>query len=457
MIVPLNVDRPFVVAYGRITSPMSNPPEDHKLLLYKKMSEYVDHVRRHAAQEVQAALRGIDLPARDLEVIRFLYKHQTSETRFGDVVDHLERWAGEKINRSTVSQAITRLEYDDGLVKKRTVKKDQRKPIVLLTSKGLALGARLADAEDIVPINAGTSLDLDATESQALIKKLEHSMVNFDVLTEKVASKAGVYDYLIGGAHYTPQDREVARQVSKHLADAGESALANRSFLRRAVRYLAEQGITQFIDIGAGMPTTGHVHHVLDLMGVGYEVVYIDNDATAVNKSRVVLESLPRTHIVEEHFENMDRALTTDAFAGIDFEKPVAVLLIALLHFIENDDVILKQLAAIRQRLCPGSYIAISHGTYESKRRAEAVAVLEFYSKVVSTVRMRGRSEIMPFLEAMNAKLVPAQEHGTPQLVYAPAWRPDIVDPFLKDRELPFVDDPDMSMIWVGVGEIGGS
>jgi SAM-dependent methyltransferase len=229
-------------------------------------------------------------------------------------------------------------------------------------------------------------------------------------------SVARAYDYFLGGSHNFAVDREFAGQVMLAMPDVGEQATANRGFLNRAVRYLVDAGVRQFLDLGSGIPTRGNVHEVAQRSAAESRVVYVDVDPIAVAHSRQLLADNPNATSIREDIRNVD-AILTDPRVGalIDFDRPVAVLMIAVLHAVPDRDDPAGIVARLRDAVAPGSYLAISHLAEES-RPEEAAELVELTRRTPTPITQRTRSEIAGFFAGLD--LV------EPGLVWAPDWRP---------------------------------
>jgi SAM-dependent methyltransferase len=232
-----------------------------------------------------------------------------------------------------------------------------------------------------------------------------------------VPSAARVYDYWLGGHDNFAVDRAAALAVSEVAPEARLMAVENRGFLRRAVRYLAaEAGITQFLDIGTGLPTQGNVHQVAQAVSPAARVVYVDNDPMVLAHSRA-LKTGGNTVVIEADLRDpraiLDHPGTREL---IDFGQPLVVLLVAVLHFIGDDDDPPAIVAAIRDALPPGSYLVLSHVTGDI-RRESAVHAAVHYKRVASGATLRSREEIVRFFDGL--------ELMEPGVVQVPYWRPD--------------------------------
>jgi len=180
-----------------------------------------------------------------------------------------------------------------------------------------------------------------------------------------VPHPARVYDYWLGGKDNFPADRRVAEQVIRQRPQVVAGARANRAFLARVVHYLAaERGISQFLDIGTGLPSADNTHQVAQHITPAARVVYVDNDPLVLVHARALLTSTRRGACDYLDADLRDPGTILDkAAATLDFTQPVAVLLLAVLHFLRDTDYPTAIVATLAAGLAPGSYVAISHLT----------------------------------------------------------------------------------------------
>jgi SAM-dependent methyltransferase len=230
-------------------------------------------------------------------------------------------------------------------------------------------------------------------------------------------SPARIYDYLLGGSHNLAADRAVAEELIKSMPDAPAGARANRAFLYRAVRYLVGAGVRQFLDLGSGIPTAGNVHEVAQRAAADATVVYVDMDPVAVAHSRALLADNPNATVIQADVRAggamLDRPEVGDL---LDLSRPVAVLMVALLHAIPDSDDPWAIVAGLRDRLPSGSYLAIGHGTADSRPEETKVAV-ELSRRTATPMTTRTHADVLRFFAGFD--LV------APGLVYVPAWHPD--------------------------------
>jgi len=257
---------------------------------------------------------------------------------------------------------------------------------------------------------------------------------------------ARIYDYLLGGAQNFRADRAAAEHVLDNYPDAALAARANRAFLRRAVAFLAGQGIDQFLDIGSGLPTVGNVHEVARGVNPRARVVYVDNDPVAVRYSR---ELLAEEQGEEEGAARGVAAIEADlrdpaAILGhpetrrlLDRRQPLGLLLVAVLHFIPDDEEARRAVRAVREALAPGSYVVISHATLDGLP-ADVIARFEaIYRRSTTPTIARPRARIAALFEGLDVV--------EPGLVLTPLWHPDAA----RD---PLADEPVRAAVLAGVG-----
>jgi S-adenosyl methyltransferase len=243
---------------------------------------------------------------------------------------------------------------------------------------------------------------------------------------------ARIYDYLLGGKQNFDADRNVAQHISEAMPVIPRLARANRAFLGRAVRYAAEQGVKQFLDIGAGLPAAGNTHEVVQSVQPDASVVYVDNDPLVTVHGRALLADEARTRVFEGDLRDPKAILThPDVTALIDFGRPVALLIVAVLHFFPDAYDPAGVLATLTENLVPGSYLVISHAG--SDLMSADQEGMEIY-QTASEGALRDRAEITAFFEGFD--LV------EPGLVRVPEWRPT--------EELP--TDIDQYWMYGGVG-----
>ncbi|BFO19056.1 SAM-dependent methyltransferase [Streptomyces sp. KM77-8] len=181
-----------------------------------------------------------------------------------------------------------------------------------------------------------------------------------------VPSVSRMYDYYLGGSHNFEVDREAARRAMEFMPGLPKVMQANRAFMRRAVRFAAGEGITQFLDIGSGIPTFGSVHEVAQAAVPDARVMYVDHDPVAVAHSQAVLEGNDGADVLAADLRKPQEILESPGVRRlIDLDRPVGLLLVAILHFVEDADDPYAAVAELRQALAPGSMLVLTHAAYE--------------------------------------------------------------------------------------------
>ncbi|GAA1994627.1 SAM-dependent methyltransferase [Kitasatospora viridis] len=237
-------------------------------------------------------------------------------------------------------------------------------------------------------------------------------------LRPEVPHPARIYNYLLGGKDNFPADRAAAEQLISLSPGIGAAARSNRTFLRRAVRLAAEQGIGQFLDIGTGIPSEGNTHQVAQLVDPAARVVYVDNDPIVLAHARALMAGPGHgaTTVLQADLREPEAILADPRVrAALDFDRPVALLLVAVLHFIDEEQDPYRLVATLLAALAPGSLLILSHGTGDFDPPARVAAGTQVYCAATAQVTPRSRAQIERFLTGL--------ELVEPGLVPAPAWR----------------------------------
>ncbi|MDA3625995.1 SAM-dependent methyltransferase [Saccharopolyspora oryzae] len=229
---------------------------------------------------------------------------------------------------------------------------------------------------------------------------------------------ARMYDYYLGGDANFAADREAAEKFLAIVPTGREWAAANRGFLGRAVRFMVEQGIDQFLDLGSGIPTVGNVHEIAHAANPAAKVAYVDREPVAVAHARALLGSTPQVTVTQADIRDPEAVLSAPGVAELlDFTKPVGLLAIAILHFVSDDDRPADIVSRYRAACAPGSYLALSHlspVTFTDDQLSGGHAV---YNRTSTPGTLRTPEQI--------AELLTGYELVDPGLVLLPEWRPD--------------------------------
>jgi S-adenosyl methyltransferase len=239
--------------------------------------------------------------------------------------------------------------------------------------------------------------------------------VSFDT---SVAHVARVYDYWLGGKDNFPADRAAGDQAIAAFPAIPLSARANRAYQARVVRFLAgEVGIRQFLDIGTGIPTANHTHEVAQSVAPECRVVYVDNDPVVLSHARVLLASHPAgaTEYVDASLRDPQRILDS-AVRSLDFSRPVAVMLMAILQHIDDEHDPYAIVAGLMSAIPAGSYLAISHPASDIDAEAMAKMAGVLNKMMAEKVFFRDRTAVSGFFAGL--------ELVEPGLVQASKWRP---------------------------------
>jgi O-methyltransferase involved in polyketide biosynthesis len=234
---------------------------------------------------------------------------------------------------------------------------------------------------------------------------------------------ARIYDYWLGGKDNFAADRVAAERIIAYAPEIPRLAVENRRFLSRVVRYLAAAGIRQFIDIGTGLPSQGHVHEVLQVAAPDARVAYVDHDPVVLVHARAMLRGSDHVSVVRGDLRDPAGILGNPQLLElIDMEQPVAVLLLALLHLMGDDEQAMHAVARLRDAMAPGSYLAISHAVCDQDENNESIAkILKLYRegpmKDSKRQIMRSEKEVLAFFADM--------EFVEPGVVPLSAWRPE--------------------------------
>lgn len=236
-----------------------------------------------------------------------------------------------------------------------------------------------------------------------------------------VPHPARVYNVWLDGKDHFESDREVAGRVIKERPQVVDAAAANRQFLGRAVRHLARcHGVRQFIDIGTGLPAPDNTHEVAQLVDPYSRVLYVDNDPLVMTHARALLASTDEGSCDCLHADVRDTGyILKEARRTLDFNLPVAVLLLAILHFIDDKDGPAGIVTALAGPLTAGSSVVISHLTADSAPEAVGGGVTAYNALVPTAIYPRTHAQVTELLGDLS--LVP------PGVVPVSEWRPDTV------------------------------
>ncbi|MEZ0094086.1 SAM-dependent methyltransferase [Streptacidiphilus sp. EB129] len=251
-------------------------------------------------------------------------------------------------------------------------------------------------------------------------------------LRPDIPHSARLYDYYLGGKDNFPADREAAARVVQLLPHVPAGARANRRFLGRAVRFAAVRGIRQFLDIGTGIPAAGNTHEIAQAVAPESRVVYVDNDPIVLAHARALLRGTQqgRTGYIDADFRDPEKILhAPQSLDLLDFSQPMALLSVALLHFIPDSEDPAAILRRYTSQLAPGSVLILSHATGDLMD-AEKLAAAATALQAVNTSGV----DLTPRTHAEVERLFGDWELVEPGVVPVHEWRPD---GHVEDAALP--------------------
>jgi hypothetical protein len=245
-----------------------------------------------------------------------------------------------------------------------------------------------------------------------------------------------MYDYVLGGGHNLEADRLLVDKMLAVQPEIRRFAIMNRSFLRRAVLFMIENGIRQFLDLGSGIPTVGNVHEIAQQVDPECRIVYVDIEPIAVAHSRLMLEGNDNAVMVQADITEPDMVLfDPDTRRVLDFDQPVGLLAVTIGHHVSDDRDPVSVFARYRDAVVSGSYLAITHSSCDfSSTRSEETS--EMVKREQINITLRSRAGILEFFKGF--------ELVRPGLVSTSQWHPDRPEEAAKD--------PAEDGMWAGVG-----
>ncbi|WP_414719822.1 SAM-dependent methyltransferase [Umezawaea sp.] len=250
---------------------------------------------------------------------------------------------------------------------------------------------------------------------------------------------ARTYDYILGGGHNFAVDRAVGVQIERIMPGLRQAARVNRAFLGRAVRFMVDRGVRQFLDIGSGIPTVNNVHEVAQSRDPECRVVYVDRDPVAVAHSELMLSGNDRAAVVHADMRDPEGILDSPEVRRLlDLDQPVGLLMLLMLHWVDDESDPPGLLARYRAALAPGSHLAVTHasGDHQGDEVTDATEVIR-RSRSQDQMNLRTRAEIGELLTGFDLL--------EPGLVGCGEWRPE--------GPADISDSPDMNMlVYAAVG-----
>jgi O-methyltransferase involved in polyketide biosynthesis len=243
-----------------------------------------------------------------------------------------------------------------------------------------------------------------------------------DAIDTTVPHSARVWNYFLGGKDNFEVDRVAAEQYRQIFPGITDIARTDRAFLRRAVRFVIGEGVRQFLDIGTGLPTMENTHEVAQAAAPEARIVYVDNDPLVLAHARALLTSTPegKTDYLHADLRDPDTILSA-ASATLDLQQPVAIMLLGILHFVSDYDEVRGVVARLRDAVPSGSYLALTHATFDlgdqTTVEANAAAQENYNSQAAVPLTARTKEQVAGFFEGW--------ELVEPGLVSMARWRPE--------------------------------
>jgi hypothetical protein len=257
-------------------------------------------------------------------------------------------------------------------------------------------------------------------------------------------SPARIYDYLLRGPHFLDVDARAAQRILALVPEARDAAWAARGYHQRATTWIARQGVRQFIDIGAGLPTVGNTYDVVRKVQPQARVVYVDSDPMVELHSPAVLESGGAVCVIRADLRDPDSILGNPGLlALLDLREPTGLLLNGVMMFVADASEPWALVSRYVRAMAPGSYLSLTHLTHDAKPPAAVKGVRQVFEQAAERVHFRGRADVARFFDGLE--LVPPFAGAQPELTYAGMW----------GAEVPELADSDGSRwIYCGVARI---
>ncbi len=255
-------------------------------------------------------------------------------------------------------------------------------------------------------------------------------------------SPARLYDYYLGGMNHFQVDRDAAAVIMRVVPELRDIAWANRGFHQRSARWMAAGGVRQFIDVGAGLPTLGNTHEVVQKLVPDARVAYVDNDPMVLAHASALMSFAANTRFVTADARYPDDVLHDPGLCElIDFSEPIGFLITAVMHFVTDDLDPWRLLARYVAALPGGSYLALSQITADKNPPLAVRTFLEVYANATQSGCFRSKEQVERLFDGLE--LVPPYEGAEPGVCYAGEWGAE--DPALADSE-------GSRWLWCGVG-----
>ena len=229
-------------------------------------------------------------------------------------------------------------------------------------------------------------------------------------------SAARIYDYMLGGGHNFASDRAVADHLVETVPGVRKMTFLNRAFLRRAVLFMMEQGIRQFLDLGSGIPTVGNVHEIAHDIDPTSRVVYVDYEDVAVAHSELILKDVDNATVLQADATEPEKVLASEQAKLLDFSKPIGLLAVTFFHYVSPERKPYEVMAKYRDAIPSGSFTGVSHFTPDLSPSA---------GSGITTTMNKMSDNVFPRPKAEVERLFEGYELVEPGLVAISRWRPE--------------------------------
>ena len=243
---------------------------------------------------------------------------------------------------------------------------------------------------------------------------------------------ARIYDYMLQGNNHFQADRFAAEQILKAAPEIRDAAWSNRGFHQRAAKFIGQQGVRQFVDIGSGLPTVGNTHEVVQKVVPGAHVVYVDNDPMVELHSRALLDSGGTISVICADLREPDTIIDHPELRRlIDFGEPVGLLMTGVMMFVSDPSDPWALVSRYMDALAPGSYLSLSHLTDDYKPPVAAEGFRAVFDTATEHMYFRSKAKVERFFAGLE--LVAPFEGAEPGITFTGLWGADDVD--LADSE----------------------
>ena len=248
-----------------------------------------------------------------------------------------------------------------------------------------------------------------------------------------VPTPARMYDYFLGGSNNFEVDRQFGNRIKELVPEVSDSAWANRAFHQRAVAWLAaQQGLDQYIDIGAGLPTQGNTHELVRASIPAARVVYVDNDPMVLAHGRALLDGIDGVEMIMADLRDPDSVLGNPVLTElVDLSRPVGFLLTGVLYFVADGADPWRLVQRYAHALAPDSYLVLSHLTSDNKPPRAIQTGQEVYARATESLHFRSRDQVERFFAGLE--LVPPYPGAEPGVSHVGVWGAE--DPVAADTD----------------------